>query len=83
MISASRLQDYRHDVYDVSCGSFLGILVAYFSYRRYYPSLRSARCHIPYNKAETTPSDGFGKIPSDEEQAVSREDIRFEDPRGV
>jgi diacylglycerol diphosphate phosphatase / phosphatidate phosphatase len=47
-IAISRLEDYRHDVFDVTCGSFLGMLMAYFSYRRYYPSLRVAKCDKPY-----------------------------------
>ena len=41
MIAISRLEDYRHDGYDVTTGSILGMLVAYFSYRRYYPGLKS------------------------------------------
>lgn len=69
LIAISRLADYRHDVYDVTCGSLLGMLVAYFSYRRYYPVLRYAQCDTPYNKV----SDGFGKLPGDEEQAQARE----------
>lgn len=48
LIAISRLEDYRHDVFDVTCGSLLGMLIAYFSYRRYYPSLRLARCDEPY-----------------------------------
>jgi diacylglycerol diphosphate phosphatase / phosphatidate phosphatase len=47
-IAISRLEDYRHDVFDVTCGSFLGMLMAYFSYRRYYPSLRVAKCDKPH-----------------------------------
>lgn len=85
MIATSRLQDYRHDVYDVSCGSILGILIAYFSYRRYYPPLRSAWCNTPYNKTEASGPDGPGKLPGDEEQAVSREEGSYfgETLRGV
>lgn len=85
MIATSRLQDYRHDVYDVSCGSILGILIAYFSYRRYYPPLRSAWCNTPYNKTEASGPDGLGKLPGDEEQAVSREEGSYfgETLRGV
>lgn len=48
MIAISRLEDYRHDVFDVTAGSLLGMMVAYLSYRRYYPSLRLARCDEPY-----------------------------------
>ncbi|CAL5869890.1 uncharacterized protein PFLUO_LOCUS4122 [Penicillium psychrofluorescens] len=71
MIAISRLDDYRHDVYDVTCGGLLGILVAWFSYRRYYPPLRSVRCDVPYDKSEITTPDGFARL-GDEEQALSR-----------
>ena len=66
MIAISRLDDYRHDVYDVTCGSVLGVLVAYFSYRRYYPALRSPACDTPYDRTEVG-VDGFSKLPTDEE----------------
>ena len=48
LIAISRLEDYRHDVYDVTVGSLLGMIIAYFSYKRYYPSLKSSRCDVPY-----------------------------------
>lgn len=48
LIAMSRMADYRHDVYDVTSGSILGMLMAYFSYRRYYPSLWRPRCDEPY-----------------------------------
>lgn len=70
MVAISRLDDYRHDVYDVTCGSVLGVLIAYFSYRRYYPSLRSVACDTPYDRADGA-ADGFSKLPSDEEQQLS------------
>jgi diacylglycerol diphosphate phosphatase / phosphatidate phosphatase len=47
-VAVSRLEDYRHDPYDVTVGSLLGFTVAYFSYRRYFPRLRSANCAEPY-----------------------------------
>jgi len=33
---------------DVLAGSTLGLCVAYFSYRQYYPHLASKRAHIPF-----------------------------------
>lgn len=48
MIAISRCEDYRHDVWDVTAGSMLGILVAWLTYRRYYPNLRSRYCDTPY-----------------------------------
>lgn len=71
MIAISRLDDYRHDVYDVTCGGLLGMLIAWFSYRRYYPPLRSVLCDVPYDKADLAGPDGFARL-DDEEQALSR-----------
>lgn len=48
LIAMSRLADYRHDVFDVTVGSILGMLVAWFSYRRYYRPLKHPQCHVPY-----------------------------------
>ncbi|KAE8445082.1 hypothetical protein EG329_013797 [Mollisiaceae sp. DMI_Dod_QoI] len=69
MIAISRCEDYRHDVYDVTCGSILGMGLAYFSYRRYYPRLRTANCDEPYPSRESSFNEGFGKIKNDEEVA--------------
>ena len=66
MIAISRCEDYRHDVYDVTCGSILGIAIAYFSYRRYYPLLRHPKCHEPY-ASRATEEEGFTKLVDDEE----------------
>ncbi|KAF2212299.1 hypothetical protein CERZMDRAFT_19738, partial [Cercospora zeae-maydis SCOH1-5] len=49
LIAVSRLEDYRHDVFDVVSGSILGFAVTYFNWRRYYPSLMAADCHEPYS----------------------------------
>lgn len=70
MVAISRLDDYRHDVWDVTCGAVLGLSVAWFSYRRYYPQLRSIRCDVPYDKADLA-REGFDRL-DDEEQAMSR-----------
>lgn len=71
LVALSRLADYRHDVWDVTSGGVLGMLIAWFSYRRYYPSLRSIRCDIPYDKADVPNREGFGRL-DDEEQGASR-----------
>lgn len=64
LIAISRCEDYRHDVYDVSVGSVLGMSVAHYTYRRYYPSLRSRDCASPY----ANPADErvFGKVKDEE-----------------
>ncbi|RWA13139.1 hypothetical protein EKO27_g1936 [Xylaria grammica] len=56
----SRCQDYRHDVYDVCVGSLLGITVAYWSYRRYWPRLSSRDCDEPYPTPGMELEDGEG-----------------------
>lgn len=48
LIAISRLEDYRHDVFDVVSGSVLGAVVCVFNWRRYYPSLWAADCDEPY-----------------------------------
>ncbi|KAF2398920.1 PAP2-domain-containing protein [Trichodelitschia bisporula] len=48
LIAISRCEDYRHDVWDVSAGSALGLAIALFSYRRYFPALSGTRCDEPY-----------------------------------
>ena len=74
LIAISRLEDYRHDVYDVTTGSILGMLLAYFSYRRYYPTLNSPHCDTPFpSRAEWASRTGFGKL-KDEEARVGSVD---------
>lgn len=48
LVAMSRLADYRHDVYDVSCGSLLGLVIAYTTYRRDYRPLTHLQCDTPY-----------------------------------
>ena len=67
LIAISRLEDYRHDVYDVCAGSLLGILIANFSYRRYFPPLKSSRCDEPYpSRADVAARNGNGKSKDEE-----------------
>lgn len=68
-----------HDVYDVTCGSIIGISVAYFSYRRYYPKLRSPKCDEPFPSRETMFNEGFGKIKNDEETGRGVRDFDLSD----
>ena len=80
LIAISRLEDYRHDVYDVTTGSILGMLLAYFSYRRYYPKLNSPHCEIPFpSRAEWASSHNFGKLKDEEIRIGRAEDFDVDD----
>lgn len=80
LIAISRCEDYRHDVYDVTVGSIIGMLIANFSYRRYYPGLKSSRCDTPYpSRAETALVNGSGKIKDEEERIQSARKSPLED----
>ena len=48
LVAISRTMDYRHHWQDVLTGSALGLVVAYFGYRQYYPPLNSQISHMPY-----------------------------------
>jgi diacylglycerol diphosphate phosphatase/phosphatidate phosphatase len=61
----------RHDVYDVTCGSILGMGITYFSYRRYYPRLHSPKCDEPFPSRESSFNDA--KIKTDEETGLRAE----------
>jgi diacylglycerol diphosphate phosphatase/phosphatidate phosphatase len=78
LIAISRCEDYRHDVYDVTVGSLLGISVAYYTYRRYYPPLRHSKCATPYpNPADSM--SGFAKVKDEEERVRGVEEFELED----
>ena len=67
LIAISRCEDYRHDVYDVTVGSLLGFLVAYSSYRRYYPPLHDLNCKTPYpSRGEIAQNGGFERVDQEE-----------------
>ena len=70
LIAISRLEDYRHDFADVISGSVLGLLVAYFNWRRYYPSLLSSGCdepHLPPSGSGKGANGGFQRVRDEEE----------------
>ncbi|KAK3109505.1 hypothetical protein LTR53_017171 [Teratosphaeriaceae sp. CCFEE 6253] len=60
LIAMSRLEDYRHDFADVITGSVLGMLVAYFNWRRYYPSLLGQGCEEPHASQSGGGKGGMG-----------------------
>ena len=67
LIAISRCEDYRHDVYDVTCGALLGFGIAWFCYRRHYPRLRAMWCDEPF-AAPAVGKDGRVK---DEEARIA------------
>jgi diacylglycerol diphosphate phosphatase/phosphatidate phosphatase len=69
LIATSRLADYRHDVYDVTCGSLLGFLLAYFIYQRYFPPFSAPDCDTPYSRGELQ-ALGFRRVAQDEERQL-------------
>lgn len=78
LVAVSRLADYRHDIYDITCGGLLGILVAYFSYRRYYRSLLHPKCDVPYPSRADYASARIGKA-NDVELQQFNEDFSLDD----
>ncbi|KAI9681782.1 MAG: hypothetical protein M1829_000527 [Trizodia sp. TS-e1964] len=72
LIAISRCEDYRHDVYDVTVGSLLGLLIAYLSYRRYYPRLRARACDIPYSSRAVLSKAKASRRDRDEEEGLVR-----------
>lgn len=84
LIAISRCEDYRHDVYDVTVGSTVGMLVAYFSYRRYYPGLKSSHCDRPFpSRVESYSPKGFGKLRDEEERIQTAVDDMEDDATHV
>jgi len=79
LIAISRCEDYRHDVYDVTIGSLLGILIALFTYRRYYPSLRLAKCEVPYPNRADFAEGKVGKRRDEETRIQSAADYELDD----
>jgi diacylglycerol diphosphate phosphatase/phosphatidate phosphatase len=81
LIAISRCEDYRHDVYDVSVGSVLGMSVAHYTYRRYYPALRNRDCATPFpNPADD--NKGFAKVKSDEEALRGAQEFELDEFSG-
>lgn len=62
LITISRTEDYRHDVYDVSMGTLIGACCAWFCYRRYFRCLQGRKCEIPYEREEPEEEQGFRKL---------------------
>lgn len=81
LIALSRYEDYRHDPYDITAGSLLGFLVAFFIWRRYYPSLRSRRCDTPFvpSDAQAKADDRAHRVRDEEEMVGSAREFEIGD----
>ena len=66
LIAVSRIMDARHHPFDVISGSLLGILVAWVSYRQYFPPLSEWRA-----KGRAYPIRSWGKPLSEINQSIS------------
>lgn len=77
LIAVSRTMDYRHHATDVIAGALLGLVVAYWSYKLYYPPLSHAMSHKPYSPripAEHMSGAGEGAYTDAEEEEGEEEE---------
>ncbi|KAI5778416.1 phosphatidic acid phosphatase type 2/haloperoxidase [Geopyxis carbonaria] len=73
LITISRTEDYRHDVFDVTIGSVIGGASAWFCYRRGFRALVEGKCDVPYDRSAEDEEDeeeeskvGFERVPDRE-----------------
>ena len=61
----------------LTIASVLGMAVAHYTYRRYYPALRNRQCATPF----PNPADekGWGKIKGDEESLRAASEFELDD----
>ncbi|KAI5295892.1 hypothetical protein KEM52_006578 [Ascosphaera acerosa] len=71
IIACSRVADYRHDIYDVSAGTILGLCIAYLTFRHYFPHFGHPQCHIPFERSTHAEASGFRRVANDDEEAVN------------
>ncbi|KAH7099640.1 phosphatidic acid phosphatase type 2/haloperoxidase [Auriculariales sp. MPI-PUGE-AT-0066] len=86
LVAVSRTMDYRHHATDVLSGAFLGIIIGYASYRRYYPRPTDRLAALSYLPGEDPHDRWVGEREvrevrqSDERFGLTR-DIRTEEGR--
>ncbi|KAI4765290.1 PAP2-domain-containing protein [Aureobasidium sp. EXF-3400] len=72
LIAISRLEDYRHDVFDVVVGSGLGLGVGYGCWRRWFPALSSQGCAEPHAAFEDGEEQTVFERIRDEEEMMGQ-----------
>jgi diacylglycerol diphosphate phosphatase/phosphatidate phosphatase len=72
LIAGSRIMDARHHPFDVITGSMLGLLVAWASYRQYFPPLSES-----WRKGRAYPIRSWGREPAPPPARVEIEDAVF------
>lgn len=72
LIAISRLEDYRHDVFDVVVGSCLGLSIAFGVWRRWFPALSSRGCDEPHDAFEEGTDQSMFERIRDEEEMVGQ-----------
>ncbi|KAK9481298.1 phosphatidic acid phosphatase type 2/haloperoxidase [Lipomyces japonicus] len=60
LIGISRIEDYRHHVTDILFGGVLGSLIAWYSYRKYFPHLGTDTCNVPFPAPASSLSSSNG-----------------------
>lgn len=83
LISISRTMDYRHHWQDVLVGGLLGMLIAWFGYRMYYPSLSTEEAHKPYSPRLNPKNRSLPILPVVNQPYVSNEDRSSEDSNEI
>ena len=75
LVAITRIMDSRHHAFDVLFGSMLGMLIAWISYRQYFPAIRNGGvAYRPREFGHSAPrvSDHTRLIEGDGGQKVSK-----------
>lgn len=82
LIAISRLEDYRHDVFDVVVGSVLGLSISFGVWRRWFPALSSRTCAEPYDAIEAEGTSSMFERIRDEEEMVGADGFEMTSREG-
>lgn len=59
LIAISRTEDYRHRYSDVAAGTVIGVICAYWGYKRNFPNLNTSLSYIPVQLIEENKLENF------------------------